>query len=118
MILRILKHPLLAIAFTSIIFILCVMPSENIPDVNDKTAHFIAFAGISFLWIGVKECYVLITLAAIFFGFSIEIFQAMLPTNFHRSYDIYDVLADAIGVVLGAFAYFVFMKVLSIKKES
>jgi glycopeptide antibiotics resistance protein len=98
MIIRILKHPFLAIAFTTLIFILCVMPSENIPtDVNDKLAHFIAFS--------------------ILFGLAIEIIQGILPEHFHRSYEIYDAFADAIGVILGALIYFLFKKVLGIKKE-
>jgi VanZ family protein len=118
MIIRILKHPFLAIAFTTLIFILCVTPSENIPtDVNDKLAHFIAFAGISFLWLGVKENYKLLILLSILFGLAIEIIQGILPEHFHRSYEIYDAFADAIGVILGALIYFLFKKVLGIKKE-
>jgi hypothetical protein len=113
MILRILKHPFLAIAFTTLIFILCVLPSENIPNgVDDKAAHLLAFVGISFLWLWVKPNYLLIIISSILFGFTIEIIQGLLPINFHRSFDINDGLADALGVLMGAFFSFIMQRII------
>jgi VanZ family protein len=119
MIAKILQKPYLASLYTLFIFGLCVMPSENIPEeVDDKLAHFVAFAGISFLWLWVKPEYLKVILAAILFGFFIEFTQGALPKSFHRSYDNYDGLADAIGVIIGAGFYFVSTLILGTKKGS
>jgi hypothetical protein len=37
-----------AIFWTVLIFTLCTLPSEHLPKNNDKTSHFIAFAGFTF----------------------------------------------------------------------
>ncbi len=84
--------------------VLCWMPSDNLPsseDFNDKTAHFIAFAGWSFCWLFAFKNWKNTLFLGIFFGVIIEIGQYLLPEVFHRSFDTLDILADSIGVILG-----------------
>jgi VanZ family protein len=98
----ILEKPYLALIFTLLIFGLCTMPSEHITkDVNDKTAHFVAFAGISFLWLWAFKKAIYAMLLSVFFGGFIEIWQGLLPLDFHRGADFYDFLADTFGVFIG-----------------
>ncbi len=112
--------PYLAVLFSILILGLCIMPSEKLPgeDVNDKLAHFVAFAGISFLWMWVSENYLKVIVLSALFGLVIEVIQGLLPESFHRSYDLMDALADSVGVLIGAVLYYVIIKLLGIKKGS
>lgn len=84
------------------------MPSKELPtNVNDKTAHFVAFAGFSFLWLWVKNNYRLIIFIGIIYSILIEFWQGILPESFHRGFDWYDALADGIGVLIGGGLFFV-----------
>ena len=106
---RWLEKPYLAILLTCIVLILTLMPSENIKDaqVDDKFAHFLSFGALTFLWLFVKPRYKFTIPALLLLGYLIEVMQWMLPLSFHRSYDLNDVLADAIGVALGAGLYWI-----------
>lgn len=113
------EKPYLAILFSLFILVLCIMPSENLSgDVNDKLAHFVAFAGISFLWMWVSKAYLKVIVFSALFGLVIEIIQGLLPESFHRSYDLMDALADSLGVLIGVALFYVVVKVLGIKKGS
>lgn len=80
------------------------MPSEELPtDINDKTAHFVAFAGFAIVWLLVKTDYLKVLIAGIAFGIFIEFWQGILPENFHRSFEILDMVADGIGTLIGCF---------------
>jgi VanZ family protein len=105
---RFLENKYLAFAVTLIIFVLCTMPSENLTkDINDKTAHFIAFAGWAFCWQFAFKSYPKTLILGIIYGILIEFWQGSLPISFHRSFDWYDALADGVGVVIGLiFAFF------------
>ncbi len=108
----ILKRPYLAIAYSLFVLGLCVMPSEELPgDVDDKLAHFIAFAGVSFLWLWASENRILVIALSILFGVAVEFIQGALPVHFHRSFDWYDALADGIGVIIGFLLFLVFRKI-------
>jgi VanZ family protein len=99
---KLLKKPYFAYFATIIVAILCFMPSKNIPDItNDKTAHFVSFAGLSFLWMVYLYNYLKVIFGLSFFAFFIEIVQYLLPLSFHRGYDNYDILADVIGLIIG-----------------
>ena len=105
-IIKLLKNKYVAIIYTLIIFILCTLPSKELPkDVNDKTAHFVAFAGFSFFWLWVKENYKIVVFVGVIYGICIEFWQAILPESFHRGFDWFDALADGIGVLIGYFIY-------------
>ena len=101
---RFLENKYWAFAITLIIFVLCTMPSKNLPkgeDFNDKTAHFVAFAGWAFSWQFAFKNYTKTLFLGIFYGILIEFWQGILPESFHRGFDWYDALADGIGVIIG-----------------
>ena len=107
-----------AIFWTVLIFILCTIPSKNIPlpnSLSDKLNHFIAFAGFTFFWFFHSSRYGLVLIIAVIYGTGIEFWQATLPLSFHRSFDWYDALADAIGGIIGYTIYLIFNKLLSYK---
>lgn len=100
-------------------FLLCV-PGDALPDVDDggiphldKLVHVLMFAGLSFLWyLHVRVRHLLMqkiktfTLTSLFFvaatmfGLVMEFIQRdFIP---HRSFDWYDVVADAAGAMAGA----------------
>jgi VanZ family protein len=99
-----------AIIWTIIIFALCTFPSESLPKNNDKLGHFVAFAGFGFFWFFHHKNPILIMLIAAFYGIMIEFWQAILPESFHRSFDWYDALADALGGVIGYVIYLIYRR--------
>ena len=107
-----------AIFWTVLIFILCTIPSGNLPNdqPNDKISHFIAFAGFTFFWYFQSSKYILVILIAIIYGIAIEFWQGILPQNFHRSFDWYDALADGIGGMIGLFIYLIYSRLIIILK--
>ena len=110
-----LQKPYLATLYTLVILGLCFMPSEHISeDVDDKLAHFVAFAGISFFWLWVKPNYLNIIALTVALGFFVEFIQGQLPEDFHRGYELLDGLADAIGAVIGGVFYSLSHKFLKI----
>ncbi|MCU0325168.1 MAG: VanZ family protein, partial [Spirosomaceae bacterium] len=90
---------------------LCTLPSEQLPQGNDKTAHFAVFAIFSFLWLFISQNVWKVLLWGIVFGVFIEFWQAMLPVSFHRSGDIWDAVADAVGVVIGIGIQYIYKKI-------
>ncbi len=103
----------IAILWTVLIFILCTLPSENIPlpsSLSDKSNHLIAFAGFTFFWLYQSSKYWLILLITVLYGIGIEFWQAILPEFFHRGFDWYDALADGIGGIIGLAIYLIFNK--------
>ena len=108
------SHPYFSIMLTVLVAVLCFMPSENIPDevTDDKTAHFLAFASLSFSWIMYFRNYLKVGLVLIFFAIFIEVVQYLLPVSFHRGFDVFDILADILGIIIGFVAAFVFTKVV------
>ncbi len=103
-----------AIFWTVLIFILCTLPSEHLPKNNDKTSHFLAFAGFTFFWFFQSSKPWLIILIAAIYGIGIEFWQAILPKSFHRGFDWYDALADAVGGIIGYLIYLIYRKISSI----
>ncbi len=103
-----------AIFWTVLIFVLCTIPSKNLPDnqPNDKVSHFIAFAGFTFFWLFHSPKYWLIILLAVVYGVLIEFCQAILPEHFHRSFDWYDAVADGIGGIIGLVIYLVYKQLV------
>ena len=103
--------------WAAVIFVLCVMPQEDIPDPGfqipymDKIVHFGMYFIASLLmayplerycrW-NLREIGVLAVTFACLFGGMIEIVQARF---FARSGDWYDLLADVVGGAAGCLAY-------------
>ena len=117
-IVQIIQSKYTAIFWTVLIFILCTIPSKNVPlpsGLSDKLNHFIAFAGFTFFWLFHSSRYWLVLIIAVIYGIGIEFLQATLPISFHRGFDWYDALADAIGGIIGYIIYLIFNKLLSYK---
>lgn len=112
-IIQIIQSKYIAILWTVLIFILCSIPSKNIPlpsSLSDKSSHLIAFTGFTFFWLYQSSRYWLILLIAVLYGIGIEFWQATLPESFHRGFDWYDALADGIGGIIGLAIYLIFNK--------
>lgn len=114
LVIRFLEHKYLAFTITLIIFLLCTIPSENLPkneNFNDKTAHFVVFAGWAFCWQFAFKNYSKTLILGILYGIFIEFWQGSLPVSFHRSFDWYDALADGVGVIIGLAIYFIVQRI-------
>ncbi len=104
----------IAIAWTLLIFIGCLMPAREIPHVDvpliDKWTHFVMFGMFSFLWLlavnGASSVKVqlIVLLTALFTGCLIEYMQGTF-TSLGRSMELMDAVADAIGGLLGVVLY-------------
>lgn len=99
---------LLAAGWTLLIFYLCFLPADEIPDLDipfvDKWAHMVLFAGFSFFWLlGYPSRRWLPLLwwlgLSVFVGWLVEYIQGhYVPGRFQ---DQVDTLADAVGGLLG-----------------
>ena len=106
---------LAALSWASLIFYLSSQPSIETPALfpeQDKLFHLIAFGILGFLTMGAlqasHEGYPtrqawLVALAVMLYGILDEFHQYFVPG---RSADVYDVLADAIGGLLGGWAMY------------
>lgn len=107
----------LNIAWILIIFILCAMPSEDIPDPHiniphlDKVVHFGMFFIMTILTVYPLELYsslsrnkiyTLTIVIAFCYGGAIEILQHFF---FNRGGDIWDLTADVVGAIVGCLCY-------------
>lgn len=100
------SRPWAAWLWTFLILVACSLPGKNIPAAPlvgfDKIVHI----GMFFIWINLwllkapNKRIVLIALGMAF-GIAIEYYQQLLP--FDRSFDWWDALADAVGILLGYF---------------
>lgn len=105
------------IVWAAVIFILCAMPSQDVPDPGlniphmDKIVHFGMFFIMALLLcnemeyqtqLGMKKIF-LISISIVFiYGGSIELLQHYF---FHRSGDVWDLAADLAGGIAGCILY-------------
>lgn len=91
------------------------MPSDDVPKIIipylDKLVHTFLFIGFSFLWLAslprFNQWHLLFYwLISIGFGWLIEIGQGQLQ-YLGRSFDFVDILADAIGAILGIVIFYI-----------
>lgn len=113
-----------AIGWTLLIFILCLIPGNELPKVNvpfiDKWAHVVLFAGFSFFWLCAgptrKFSRLLILLAiSTFIGWLVEYIQGNYVQG--RYQDDMDTLADAVGGLVGIIIFVVISFVASKRIE-
>lgn len=106
---------LLAVLWTLLIFLLCLLPGNEIPDISiplmDKWAHFILFAIWAFLWLVAMPVFhnwqlIAISAAAVALGWLTEFIQGQL-VFLQRNQDNMDVLADAIGGIIGTLIFYI-----------
>lgn len=112
---------LAALSYTIFLTVVSLIQLKNLPEVNisfgDKIFHFGAYAVLSVLWFysflvtfRFKFVKALVT-AAIFsiaFGIIIEVLQESLTA--YRALDIYDALANTLGVLLASLILWVTKK--------
>lgn len=98
----------LAIGWTLLIFVLCCLPGDELPDLDipfvDKWTHVILFAGFSFFWLCAVPgrfpgYWFIMLLLSVFTGWLVEYIQGhYIPGRYE---DRMDTLADAIGGLVG-----------------
>ncbi|MBS1574533.1 MAG: VanZ family protein [Bacteroidetes bacterium] len=106
-----------AISWFLIITVLMCLPGQVLPQEDwlskidfDKIVHIGMFAGLVFLWCGsvkkkenifrsMQQIFVWIALGGCVYGVIMEFVQKYFIPN--RSFDIIDMLADAIGSIIG-----------------
>jgi VanZ family protein len=105
----------LAITYFIIITILFCLPGSALPKENwfnrvgfDKVVHFCFFAALLFLWRTaydktLKNLTAVLLSFGFIYGILIEIIQTKWVPN--RSFDLYDIVADAVGAVMGIFVW-------------
>jgi VanZ family protein len=121
-----LRNIIPAISWSVLVLFVSLIPGNEIPEFEvgflhiDKLAHAILFAGLSFFWFfGLKKGGIskivslntegVVSFSVFIYGFAIELIQHYFITD--RHFDIYDVLANGVGVVLGyTFFYLVIYK--------
>lgn len=110
---------LLAILWTLLIFFLCFLPGEDIPEVGipfaDKWTHLILFGMFAILWICTKPTrkfsfLLFIFAVSVFLGWLVELIQGTL-TFLGRTQDNMDTLADSIGGLLGVLFFYMMSRI-------
>jgi VanZ family protein len=103
-----------AIVWTLLIFIACLFPGRELPHVDvpliDKWTHFVLFGGFTFLWLlavsGKRTSALLLwTFLGCLLGWFVEELQGLLPA-LGRSRDGMDIVADALGALLGSLVFY------------
>lgn len=101
---------LLTIGWSSLIIILCLMPADDLPKEEwfpnlDKVVHFTFYFVLSNLLLIILELQnarfpkIRLLLAIFTMSLVIEILQLILPVN--RSFSLFDLIANASGIVFG-----------------
>ena len=98
-----------AIVYTIWLTIVSLINLSNVPSLgssfDDKIYHFIAYVGLGFLWVtyfkyNIKSANILLTFGAVLlYGIILELVQHKINPN--RTFDLYDLLANCIGVIVG-----------------
>lgn len=94
----------LAWLWTILILVACTWPGKDIPEAPvggfDKIVHIGMFVGWAILWLSVLPSRMLpVVVTGMFYGVALEFYQQLLP--FSRTFDWWDALADAVGVIIG-----------------
>ena len=99
-----------ALVWFTIMTILFLLPGSAFPQDNwlsrinfDKWVHIGLFGGLVFLWLSAfgrtDNSRMILIVTAILYGVAVEYVQQQWVAN--RSFDVYDIIADAGGVFLG-----------------
>jgi hypothetical protein len=90
--------------WTFVILVACTWPGKSMPEAPivgfDKIVHISMFLVWTTLWHGIsplKPAVLIIT--GMLYGLGLEFYQQLLP--FDRTFDWWDALADAVGVLMG-----------------
>ncbi len=120
---------LINFVWIAIIFILCILPGEKIPNPHwniphlDKVVHFgmyfiqsllLAFPLEKFSRLRIRQICIVTALVALLYGGTIEILQARF---FHRSGDLWDLAANLSGGIAGVICYPWLKRLLPLKNR-
>jgi VanZ family protein len=98
------------------IFIACLTPGKEIPDVHipliDKWVHLVLFGVFALLWLcsypSLRIKSLLMTfIAAAFMAWLTETLQGMFP-SLQRTKDVVDMMADGVGAIMGILIFYGF----------
>ena len=114
----------LSLVYLSCIAFISLLPSKDFPELPSfpgivKLVHFCMYFGLSILasWSMHAEVkhrwYFFVILFAIGWGVTMEVFQFLMHLG--RSFEFYDILANSIGALTGAFIY---LLMAQLKKRS
>lgn len=100
--------PWFALFWTFLILLACTWPGKDIPAAPivgfDKLVHSGLFIVWTILWTLVyPKKAALIVLLGMAYGLGLEFYQQLLP--FDRTFDWWDAVADAVGVIIGFGVY-------------
>lgn len=108
----------ISVGYTIALSILSLVRLTDVPKLNtgydDKIAHFVMYAGLCLFWfmsfhaLKSKSSLFLASLLSIVFGLVIEILQGIV--SIHRTTDVFDLVANCLGVLAMAF-------IINAKKE-
>ena len=106
----------LSIGYTVLITVLSLVPTSNLPKVqfewSDKVAHLLIYLGLSFIWLLFLQLKfrplsttvtIIVVTSCLFYGIIIEALQQLLAAS--RQADLYDVIANAVGILLGLLVF-------------
>ena len=101
----------ISVGYTIALSILSLVRLTDVPKLNtgydDKIAHFVLYAGLCLFWfmsfyaLKSKSSLVLASLLSIGFGLVIEILQGIV--SIHRTTEVFDLVANCLGVLTMAF---------------
>ena len=109
----------LALIYTALLTAVSIKERSDLPPLpvftfQDKLAHFIAYAGLAVAWGAYwlrrstpsfwKPFLLVLVLSSLIYGTIIEFLQAQITQS--RSADPYDVVANTVGMFIGATAIF------------
>ncbi|NNL81825.1 MAG: VanZ family protein [Winogradskyella sp.] len=99
----------IALVYTIFLAVLSFINVHNLPSYgssfDDKINHFGAYMVLTIIWVyyfklkKVKKALLLVALGAIIYGIIIEFLQKRI--NPLRVFDLYDILANCVGVIFG-----------------
>lgn len=117
---------LVSILYTLVLAGVCLIKIKKLPEIGvsfgDKIFHFLAYMVLSFLWFNTffntfklekKKALIYAALFSIAFGIIIEVLQGTITAS--RSSDVYDVMANTMGVFLTVIIVFI-RNLITIKK--
>jgi VanZ family protein len=117
---KIFQHKWVAITWLVIMCILFFLPGSAFPSENwlseiyfDKVVHIGLFAILIFLWRSAFDSQLvkynlILLLSALFYGLAVEFIQRYFVPN--RDFDLYDVVADMIGAIMGLVTWLSYRK--------
>lgn len=117
---KIFRYKPVAITWFIVMCILFFLPGSDLPQANwldaiyfDKWVHIGLFAMLTFLWrsafdLDLNHYNWIILFTAILYGLSVEFIQRYWIPN--RSFDLFDLLADTVGSIIGLAVWSVIYK--------